>query len=489
MPSPSSDAGPALPADAVSTDGTEFRRNLGTGRVALLVIAAASPLGAVLGNIPLGVTLGNGAGLPSVFLLAGLILICFAIGYVAINRALPGGGGFARYVRVGLGESAGLGAAYATTLAYTAGTVAITAAFGYFTDLIAVSNGLHLPWWVYSVAAMVVVGLLGRRAADLGARLLFVLIIAEFVILAVLDVAILAQNGLGALPLETFAPAQVFSGSPGPALMIAFTSFIGIESAVIYANEARNPGTTVPRAIYLSVGSIAVFYFLSAWLIIGSVGVDRILGLANEVQGDLVIVVAGTNAGPLLVTVMQLFFCTSILACLVALHNAAVRYAQALGTQGTLPRTLGILHPRSQGPAHASDALSVLTAVLVAVFVLLGLDPYLGVYATLGGVFTVGIVGMQAVVAAVAVRYFRSRRDPRTWTTLVAPTIGAIGLFVAVGFIVANYPALTGTTDVLPNLLPGLYLVAVVAGVVVHRVHRRRAPQASAVAGPRPGGS
>ncbi|MBW0103979.1 APC family permease [Pseudonocardia sp. KRD291] len=484
MPSTPSEVGPTVPAEAVSTNGTEFRRSLGTGRVALLVIAAASPLGAVLGNIPLGVTLGNGAGLPSVFLVAGLVLICFAVGYVAINRALPGGGGFARYVRAGCGEAAGLAAAYATMLAYTAGTIAITATFGYFADLLAGSYGLDLPWWIYAIGAAVAVGLLGRRAADLGARLLLVLILAEFVILIVLDVAILLRHGLDALPTATFDPSVVFSGAPGPALMIAFTSFIGIESAVLYANEARNPATTVPRAIYLSVGSIAVFYFLSAWLIVGAVGVDRIVGLATETEGDLVTVVAGDNAGNGLVMIMQVFFCTSILACLVALHNAAVRYAQTLGTQGTMPRALGVLNRRSRGPAHASDTLFVLTVLLNLAFAYLGLDPYTGVYASLGGVFTVGIVGMQAVVAAVAIRYFRRHRDPRIWTTVVAPTIAAVGLFVAVAFIVANYPALTGTTAVLPNLLPALYLVAIAAAVVVHRVQQRRPPDHPAAAAP-----
>lgn len=77
--------------------------------------------------------------------------------------------------------------------------------------------------------------------------------------------------------------------------MIAFTSFIGIESAVIYANEARNPGKTVPRAIYLCVGVISAFYFFTVWLIVGSVGVNQIVPTTEETQGDLLFVLSGSR--------------------------------------------------------------------------------------------------------------------------------------------------------------------------------------------------
>lgn len=77
---------------------TQFKANLGTGRVALLVIACAAPLGSVIGNTPIGFTLGNGAGLPIIFLVAGLVL------------------------------------------AYRSGTIAITAAAGYFAEVIAAGH-------------------------------------------------------------------------------------------------------------------------------------------------------------------------------------------------------------------------------------------------------------------------------------------------------------------------------------------------------------
>jgi hypothetical protein len=110
--------------------------------------------------------------------------------------------------------------------------------------------------------------------------------------------------------------------------------------------------------------------------------------------------------------------------------------------------------------------------VLVAVFVIVGADPYLGVYTSLGGLFTVGIVAMQGAVAVTVVVFFRKRKDRRLWKTLIAPAIGAVGLLTATGLIIANYSVLTGTEDLVPNLLPWTIPLAFVIGLVVY--HRRR---------------
>jgi amino acid transporter len=456
-------------------DGAGYQRTLTTSRLTLLVVAAAAPLGAVIGNVPLGILLGNGAGLPVAFLVAGVLIACFAVGYIAISRVVPAASGFASYVEAGLGRGAGLGAAYATTLSYAAGTIAIAAGSGYFANLIAGSYGLDLPWWAWSALAVAVVGLLGRRAADLSAKALFVFIAAEFLILVALDVAIVVHHGFSAFPVASFSTEQVFSGGAGPALMVGLTSFIGVESAVIYAREARDPVRSLPRATYAAVGAIAVFYFITCWLIVGAAGAEQVVPTTAELQGDLVFALASDNGGTVLLTLMQVFFCTSLLAVLVALHNATTRYMQSLGDRGALPHGLARVHARHRGPSVASDTLIIVTVVLLAVFALTGADPYIGLNTSMIGLFTIGIVAMQALVAFAALVYFRRRGDRRIWTTAIAPTLAALGLLAAVIAIVANYPVLSGSSAVVPNLLPVLVPLALAAGFVVHAVRGRDA--------------
>ena len=440
----------------------------------MIIVAAAAPLGAMIGNVPIGIILGNGAGLPIMFLIAGLLIACLAAGYLAMNSRLNRAGGFAALVGVGLSPALGLGTAFATGLAYLAGTVALAVGTGYFTALILGGFGLVLPWWAWSAVALLLVLTVGRRAASVSAKALLLLMVAEFAILLVLDVAILVQHGLSALPLDVFSPDNVFSGSIGPAIMIGFTSFIGIESAILYSKEAKSPERTIPRATYFAIATIVVFYVLSSWLLIGSVGTATVVEVASELQGDFVFGIAAANAGNIILVLMQVFFCTSLLACLLALHNATVRYLHSLAQQHALPRGLAVIHPRHGAPSRASDMVVALTALVLLVSALTGADPYLTVGTSLTGVFTIGVIGIQALVALAVVVYFRRVRSTNRWSSLWAPLLGGIGVLAAVILIALNYPVLTGTSSLAVNLLPLVIPTALIAGVLVGRRAARR---------------
>ncbi|WP_144377742.1 hypothetical protein [Mesorhizobium amorphae] len=64
----------------MSSTNTAPRRSLHSFDIFFLVVAAAAPLAAVASNGALGVLMGNGVGMPGSYLLAGLVLILFAIG-------------------------------------------------------------------------------------------------------------------------------------------------------------------------------------------------------------------------------------------------------------------------------------------------------------------------------------------------------------------------------------------------------------------------
>jgi amino acid transporter len=444
----------------------QLRGSLTTGRIVMLVVAAAAPLGVVIGNVPIGLILGNGAGLPVAFLIAASLIACSAAGYVAMSRAVPSAGGFAAFVTAGLGPRLGRGTAYAIAVAYFAGVLALATGFGYFSNLILAGLGIELPWFAWTVAAMTVVAVFGRRSVDSSAKLLLAFMIAEFAILVVLDIAILVKHGLPALPLDVFSPDHVFSGQLGPALMVGFTSFIGVESAIIYAKEAKEPERSIPRATFGAIAAIAAFYVLTTWLVIGSIGVDDVVASATESEGSFIFMLTAANAGNLTLTIMQIFFCTSLLACLLALHNATTRYVHTLAGEKALPRTLSAVHARHASPHRASDAVAGLTAIVLLVCAVMGAEPYIGLGTSLTGLFTVGVIGLQILVSIAAIVYFRRRRDPRIWTTLVAPMVGGVGIAVGVGFIIANYSTLTGTNSLVANSLPAVLGIALAAGVL-----------------------
>lgn len=459
---------PAEPVGSLAAASTSsLRRSLTTPMITLLVVAMAAPLGSMIGNVPVGIILGNGAGLPVMFAVAGVLVALAAVGYIALSRAVGQTGGFSELIRAGLGDRFGRGAAYATALAYLAGTLSLAAGTGYFTSITLASFGIDTPWYLWTGAALAIVLLLGRRGADFSSKVLFVLIAAEFGLLIVLDVAILITNGLSTLPLDVFSAGQVFSGHLGPALMIGFTSFIGIESAIIYTREAKNPARAIPRATFAAVGLITVFYLFSSWLIIGSIGTGQVVDVAVQSEGALVFAVAGQVAGVPLVTLLQVFFCLSLLATLIALHNATVRYVHNLAERGELPQVLSVVHHKHGSPARASDILVGFAALLLGSFGVAGVSPYIGLGTSLTGLFTIGVIGIQAVVSVAVIVYFRRRRDRRLFTTMIAPLLGGVGIAGGTLVIAANYSILTGADDPVTNLLPVLFLLVVIVGVLL----------------------
>ena len=84
---------PALPIAA-----QEKRHLLPARRLVFLLIAAAAPLAAMIGTLPIALARGNGAGTPVAFLLAAIALLCFSVGYAAMSRRMVNMGAFYTYV-------------------------------------------------------------------------------------------------------------------------------------------------------------------------------------------------------------------------------------------------------------------------------------------------------------------------------------------------------------------------------------------------------
>lgn len=442
-----------------------LRGRLTTSKIVLLVVAAAAPLAAVVGTVPLSFALGNGVGVPGMFLFAGAVLLCFAAGYAAMSRRIVNAGGFYTYLARGLGRPAAVAGGLTAVISYNAVSIGLMGAFGYFANLVAVDLGLNLGWEFWAVFAIVTVGALGYRKIDLSARVLSVLIVAAIAVLVILDIGILSNKGTEALPMASVAPGNVFTGAIGVTMMFAFMSFIGFESAALYGEEASNPKRSVPLATYASVIVISVFYALTSWLAVGAIGRDRLVEVAGTELGHLFFTLSTTFVGDTLTSAMQILLCTSLFAAALALHNAANRYMYVLGRERVLPGWLGRAHIRHHSPYRASITQSVLCVLVVGAFAVAGLDPYTNLATSVLGLGTLGIVLLQAAAAVSVIGFFRHRTSRHWWRTGLAPLLGAIALAASAVLLVDNFPILTGTTNPVVNAIPWLLVAAVVVGV------------------------
>ena len=95
-------------------------------------MAAAAPLAAMVGNVPLALRLTDAPGLPGAFVLATIVLLCFSVGYGAMSRRVVNTGAFYTYVARGLGKPPAVAVALVAVLSYNAMAIGLTGGFGYF---------------------------------------------------------------------------------------------------------------------------------------------------------------------------------------------------------------------------------------------------------------------------------------------------------------------------------------------------------------------
>lgn len=461
---------------------------LGVSAILLMVIAAASPLGVVAGAVPIGALLGNGAGLPALYIVAAVILLLFAVGYSAMSTRIARPGAFFRYIGSGLGSPAGAGAAWLALLTYYAMQAAIYAYGGAILSAIVASvGGPDLPWYVYALIWALLIGVLGYRSIDVSARVLIVLVVAEVSIVLIGVAAIVFQGGAEGLSALSFRPDVVMSGAPGIGLMFVFGAFIGFEATAVFRDEARDPDRTIPKATYLAVAGMGVFYTIASWGLIMGWGPDQLVEVVAPNLDDIIALTFLEYLGTASAALVNVLLITSFFASLLGFHNIIARYQHAMSTSELLPSRLGSVHAAHRSPHMSSIAQTVVATVLVIAAAVAALDPILQVYAWLAGVGTLGIVVLMATTALSVVVYFsRDRGGLGLWRSAIAPILGLAGLAFAGVAIVMNFPLLIGDVDatgspvagVLTITLVGLLVLVTILGTLQSFALRRRAPSA-----------
>jgi amino acid transporter len=469
---------------ATETGSDHLRRNqLGVPGIVLMVIAAAAPLGAMAGAAPLVIALGNGAGAPGTYLYAALALTCFAAGYAVMSRRITNAGAFYAYIARGINRAVGVGAAYIAVIAYNAVAIGVCAAFGFFANTVFLDQlGIDMAWYVWSGIAIAIVATLGFRQIDLSAKVLAVFLVAETLILVVMDVGIVLDRGLSAFSFDSFSPSTVFTGSAGVAFLFAFNSFIGFEATAIYGEESRDPHRTVARATYWAIALIGGFYALTAWCIVSYYGGAEVQAVAGEDPGALVFGANLGAVGTFPTDLMQILLVTSLFASFLGIHNSAARYTFALGRERLLPSTLGQAHPKHGSPWMGSLLATVVTVIPIVGVAISGADPYLRLGAIALALGTIGLLVLQAGTSISVVAFFAragERIDP--WSMVIGPSLGAAALIAATYLGLDNYPLLTGAEPGgWENKLPWLLVAAGLIGIGVGVVLRQTRPDAYA---------
>lgn len=472
------------PKDAVPR--TRLKGNLGVITLLFSVMAFNAPLGTFVATIPVPIGLGNGAGAPVLFLLGGLVMSLVAVGFIKMYPYMTNSGGFYVYITAGLGKIVGLGASFLATASYFLLVLGASTFFGYSANtLVTGFGGPEIPWWVYTFIIMAAVSYLGYRRLDFSATILTGILITEILVIFTYNLVIILHGGASGLDVASpLDPAVIFSGSIGIALLIGVSTMGGFEATVIFREEVREAKKTIPRATFIFIIVTAAMYCITSWSMIQAVG-------TSDAQNTY----AADPSGALLETIQVYFgrvghdlvlalLTTSVIASVLAAHNVATRYAFNLGNDKILPRSLSRVHEKHGSPYRASVAVSLLSAVALVPFIVVGADPNF-LFVQLLSSYSYAFLVMVAITC-VAVSVFLMRRKPEgttLWHRLIAPALSFIGISATLIFATLNLDVLFGNAGPAVVAILSLFFGLLILGAIVALILRRRRPDIYALIG------
>ncbi|MFF5965778.1 APC family permease [Streptomyces collinus] len=461
---------------------------LGTGGLLLSVLAATAPLMVVAGVMPTTFAVMGIVGQPLLFVVLGVVLILFSVGYAEMSRHVHNAGAFYAYISRGLGGTAGAGAALVALVAYNALQVGIYGILGFeVSGLLATYADVEIAWWIPALVAALAVGLLGWLKIDVNALVLGVLLVIEVLLVVVFDIAAIADPGKEGLSLHAFNPDTLTGAGVGTALCFCVAAFLGFEQAPVYAEETSRPHVLVPRVMFLAVGGVAVFFALSSWALTVATGPAAIVGTSQKQSAGLLFFLTESRLGGTFTDVLHVLFVTGMFAALLSFHNVVARYAFAMGREGLLPAAFGRTSGSSGAPGTGSLLQTVVAVVVVAAFAIADdkpagdpTAPVLQLFTWFGNIGALGVIVLMAAASLSVVVFFvrRGAAGTQAWR-LVTSALAGIALLVIAGYTVKDFEVLVGAgpDSSLSWVLPGVIGLAALAGVVLGLVLRARAPE------------
>lgn len=254
--------------ERTADEGHGLRRSLGFRDLVvygLLFIAPMAPVG-VFGTLD---ARSHGA-VALVYLVATVAMAFTAFSYAQMVRVVPQAGSVFAYARVGLGERAGFLAGWMAMLDYL-----LIPAVAYLFCGIAM-NALvpGVSRWVWTALAVVVTTLLNLWGVRVAARVGFLVLAMEIVVLLVFVVAavvVLARDGaergwLSPLSGDGTRGAFALSAVLG-AVSIAVLSYLGFDAIASFAEEVTGGSEKVARAVLVCLALAGVLFVAQTYLV------------------------------------------------------------------------------------------------------------------------------------------------------------------------------------------------------------------------------
>ena len=398
-----------------------LRRELGLLQATSLAITDMVGIGPYI-TIPLFLATMGGPQAMLGWLVGALLAFCDGLVWAELGAAMPKAGGSYNYLREAYGaHRAGRWLSFLMVW-----QIMFSAPLSIASGSIGFANYLHYllpqvsPVGVRIIAAifpLLLVVLLYRRIGALG-NLSVVLV--GGVVLGCFWIIFSGLPHLSAARLMDFPPAAfnlhwIFWAGLGHATLYALYDYFGYYNVCYLAEEIRDPGRVIPRAIMFSILAVGTLYVLMTASFL-SVIPWRDAIHSRFIASVYIETLQGHAAGKVM-TVLLLWIAFSSVFSLL-LGYSRIPYAAAI--DGNFFRVFGRLHPKGQFPYVSLIALGIVASI----FSLGRLNEVIG-----GLVATRVLIQYLPQTVGFFLLRFRAPQLPRPFRMWLYPVPGIISLF------------------------------------------------------------
>jgi APA family basic amino acid/polyamine antiporter len=427
---------PTVPAPA---DAPALERRLGP------IDAAAVIVSNVIGGGILFTPPQVAAAIPHAWLFLGVwaaggaLAFAGAMAYAELAALRPRAGGEYVYLRAAYGRLAGFLTGWTSFVAGFSGAIAASAmvlAFyvGRFIPAAADTTPLAtipIPWVplvlsrqalvaLAAIALMSWIHLRGVGPGRLVGNILASLKVSALLVFIALGLSI----GEGSAANLQQSAGQVSGAAWLLALIPVMFTYSGWNAAAYVAEEIRDPGRNVPRALAIGTAAVIAIYVLLNLVYLFVLPVDQLA----QVRGSVLDVIADRLLGQVAGDVMGLVSIISIAASISAMTFAGPRVYYAMAGDGLFVPAAARVHPRYKTPAVSIVAQAIWSGLLV----LSGSAETLTSYTGFAVVLFAGVA-----VGSLFVLRRREPDAPRPFRALGYPVAPAIFILV-MALIVGN---------------------------------------------------
>src|SRR5271166_1421183 len=338
-------------------------------------------------TIPLIVGAAGGPQAMLGWILGAVFALCDGLVWAELGAAMPGAGGSYRYLKEIYGPKT-LGRllsflfiwqiSFSAPLSIASGCIGLAHYAGYLwpgLERILAAHTLHfgvpllgvlearvvmMPGTFVAIATCgVVMFLLYRRITTIGrlSELLWVGVVAAMLWVIVAGLTHFSAARAFDFPPGAFRLSPAFFTGLGSAMLIATYDYWGYYNVCFIGGEVKDPGRTIPRALILSVITVAVLYIVMNISVLGVVPWRELTQFSNDQNNYIISVfmqrIYGNWAGRLVAGLIMWTALASVFSLL--LGYSRVPYAAAL--DGNYFRVFARVHPEHRFPTVSLLAL------------------------------------------------------------------------------------------------------------------------------------